>query len=112
MTVLLTEAGHHALAAACLEQMRGLPGLSERDAASVATRLQDAKAAAAGRRVTANHYKMLGVPQTCSAEEVRRERGDICDAALLDRISFLKTATKICATVVAFQPTQACHLRP
>jgi hypothetical protein len=78
MTVLLTEAGYPATAAACLEQMRGLPGLSERDAASIATRLQDAKAAAAGRKVSANHYKMLGVLQTCSAEEVRGERSEIC----------------------------------
>ena len=76
MTVLLTEAGYHAMAAACLEQMRGLPGLSERDAAGIATRLQDAKAAAAGRKVSVNHYKMLGVLPTCSAEEVRVERSE------------------------------------
>ena len=78
MTVLLTEAGHHAMAAACLEQMRGLPSLSARDAASIAPRLQAAKAAASGRKTSADHYKMLGVPSTCSAEEVRREQRDTC----------------------------------
>ena len=83
MTVLLTEAGYHAMAAACLEQMRDLPGLPDRDAASILTRLQDAKAAAAGRRVSANHYKMLGVAPTCSAEEVRSERS----AALVSQMA-------------------------
>ena len=72
MAVLLSEAGYPAMAATCLEEMRGLAGLSDRDAAGIAPRLRDAKAAAAGRRVSADHYKMLGLPQTCSAEEVRR----------------------------------------
>ena len=62
------------MAAACLEEMRGLAGLADRDVVSIASRLRDAKAAAAGRKSSANHYKMLGLPQTCSAEEVRRTR--------------------------------------
>ena len=71
MAVLLSEAGYPAMAAACLEEMRGLAGLTDRDAAGIASRLREAKAAAAGRKASANHYKMLGLPQTCSAEEVR-----------------------------------------
>ena len=71
MSVLLSEAGYPAMAAACLEEMRGLAGLTDRDVVGIASRLREAKAACAGRKVSANHYKMLGLPQTCSAEEVR-----------------------------------------
>lgn len=70
MAVLVSEAGYPAMATACLEEMRGLANLSVSDAASIASRLRDAKAAVAGRKVSANHYKMLGLPQSCSAEEV------------------------------------------
>ncbi len=78
MAVLLSEAGYPAMAAACLEEMRGLAGLTDRDAAGIASRLRGAKAAAAGRKVSADHYKMLGLPQTCSAEEVCRALQTIC----------------------------------
>ncbi|KAK9838488.1 hypothetical protein WJX81_002562 [Elliptochloris bilobata] len=64
---LLSEVRHTEGAVAALEKLSALPG----EAANAQARLRDAQALAR-RRTTTDHYKLLGLQRSASAEEVRR----------------------------------------
>ena len=66
LAALLREVGHAEGTVAALERLAALPGGGAGDAQA---RLREAQAPARRRAVT-NHYKLLGLPRSTSAEEV------------------------------------------
>ncbi|KAK9813108.1 hypothetical protein WJX72_009189 [[Myrmecia] bisecta] len=71
LATLLMEIHHADHAVTVLTELLALPGLEPSEASGLRRRLSEAQLAAR-RKATPDHYKLLGLPRTCTAEEVRK----------------------------------------